>query len=94
MNDLNPLLVTQIGLLSSLDDINLAYNLLNSRRSQLIARESTKFYVGQTVGFEARGQNWIGAVEKVNTKSIMVSCTSPTKMKWRVSSGMLKILSS
>ena len=68
-------------------DLNLVTNLHKQTSRFLVAREASKFVIGDTVQFTStRGRLIEGIVEKVNRKTINISTST---VSWRVSPSLL-----
>jgi uncharacterized protein YijF (DUF1287 family) len=68
-------------------DLNLVTDLHKQASRFLVAREASKFVVGDTVQFTStRGRLIEGIVEKVNRKTINISTST---VSWRVSPSLL-----
>ena len=70
---------------ADLDVVREVYNVTLRRITKLAA---DKFYPGQRVVFTARGKDYTGIIQRINTKTISID-TDPTgsapSEKWRVS---------
>ena len=67
-------------------DLNLVTDLHKQASRFLVAREASKFVVGDTVQFTSGSRLIEGIVEKVNRKTINISTHT---QKWRVSPSLL-----
>lgn len=71
------------------NELNQVIDAIKLQRNFLTRQKAVTFRIGDTVSFAARGQQVVGVVTKVNTKTVAVKQNN-TFTTWRVHASLLK----
>lgn len=80
--------ITAITYMNS-DELNQVIEAIKLQRNYLTRQKAVTFRVGDTVNFAAYGQQVVGVVTKVNTKTVAVKQNNAFTT-WRVHASLLK----